>query len=122
MFGAAGAFGAAAGLPQTADADPIATTHTVGNHEVTAQWFNEGDESFVSVPDAQGTFSFNQEGVTPVQSGSEALKALSAQDSVRESGGGLSAILPIALLFCSAAAAGGAFYRWICRRKGRPKP
>lgn len=57
-----------------------------------------------------------------VQSGSEALKALSAQDSVRESGGGLSAILPIALLFCSAAAAGGAFYRWICRRKGRPKP
>ena len=65
MFGAAGAFGAAAGLPQTADADPIATTHTVGNHEVTAQWFNEGDESFVSVPDAQGTFSFNQEGVTP---------------------------------------------------------
>ena len=57
-----------------------------------------------------------------VQSGSEALKALSAQDSVRESGGGLSAILPIALLFCSAAAAGGVFYRWICRRKGRPKP
>lgn len=56
------------------------------------------------------------------QSGSEALKALSAQDSVRESGGGLSAILPIALLFCSAAAAGGAFYLWICRRKRRLKP
>ena len=56
------------------------------------------------------------------QSGSEALKTLSAQDSVRESGGGLKAILPMALLFCSAAAAGGAFYLWICRRKRRPKP
>ena len=65
MFGAAGALGTAAGLPQTADADPIATTHTVGDNVVTAQWFNEDDGSFVAVHDAQGSFSFNQEGVTP---------------------------------------------------------
>lgn len=65
MIGAAGAFGAAAGLPQTADADPIATTHTVGENEVLAQWFDEGDASFVSVANLQGTFAFNQEGVTP---------------------------------------------------------
>ena len=65
MFGAVGGIGATAGLPQTADADPIATTHAVGDNVVTAQWFNEDDVSYVSVANAQGTFTFNQEGVTP---------------------------------------------------------
>ena len=65
MFGAVGGIGATAGLPQTADADPIATTHAVGDNVVTAQWFNEDDVSYVSVANAQGAFTFNQEGVTP---------------------------------------------------------
>ena len=65
MFGAVGGIGATAGLPQTADADPIATTHAVGDNVVTAQWFNEDDASYVSVANAQGAFTFNQEGVTP---------------------------------------------------------
>lgn len=65
MFGATAAMGTAAGLPQTADANPIATTHTVGENEVVAQWFDEGDANFVSVANPQGSFAFNQEGTTP---------------------------------------------------------
>ncbi len=59
-----------------------------------------------------------------VQSGLEALKTLPSQDSVGEweSGGGLKPILPIAILVCTAAAVGGVFYRWICRRRRRQKP
>ena len=40
MFGAVGCIGSTAGLPQTADAVPIATTHAVGYNVLTAQWFN----------------------------------------------------------------------------------
>lgn len=65
MFGATSGICAVNGLTQTACADSITATHTVGDNTIAAQYFSETDNSYVALPHVQGTFSFNQEGVTP---------------------------------------------------------
>ena len=43
---------------------PAGATHTVADHDIRAQWLGE-ESDFVRVADVQGTFVFDQEGVTP---------------------------------------------------------
>ena len=74
MAGVAGAVllasgaGAALAAQQPAAADggsrPVGATHTVADHDIRAQWLGE-ESDYVRVADVQGSFTFNQEGVTP---------------------------------------------------------
>ena len=74
MAGVAGAVllasgaGAALAAQQPAAADggsrPVGATHTVADHDIRTQWLGE-ESDYVRVADVQGSFTFNQEGVTP---------------------------------------------------------
>ena len=67
MFGAATAAGSAVAAtpPQTAGADPSATTHVVNDQEVLARLLDQGDAPYVRLANVEGAFAFNQEGTTP---------------------------------------------------------
>ena len=67
MFGAATAAGSAVAAtpPQTAGADPSATTHVVNDQEVLARLLDQGDAPYVRLANVEGAFTFNQEGTTP---------------------------------------------------------
>ena len=74
MAGVAGAVllasgtGAALAAQQPATAEegsrPAGATHTVADLDIRAQWLGE-ESDYVRVADVQGSFTFNQEGVTP---------------------------------------------------------
>lgn len=64
MFGTTAAL-AAPLADQAKDAEPSATTHNVNGNEIVAGWFNEADTDTVQAANVQGSFVFNQEGVTP---------------------------------------------------------
>ncbi|MEG0759567.1 MAG: molybdopterin-dependent oxidoreductase, partial [Raoultibacter sp.] len=65
LFGATTAIAAPIQQAQKADQEPQATTHTVGDREIIAHWVGEEDSPYVKVAHAEGSFAFNQEGVTP---------------------------------------------------------
>lgn len=67
LFGTATAI--ASPLQQAQDkgqsTEPQATSHTIGDREIIARWMGEEESPYVKVANAQGSFAFNQEGVTP---------------------------------------------------------
>ena len=58
MFGAATAAGSAVAAtpPQTAGADPSATTHVVNDQEVLARLLDQGDAPYVRLANVEGAF------------------------------------------------------------------
>lgn len=64
---ASGGAAAVAGLaPAVADAEtqPTGAVHTVADHQIRSAWL-AGDEDFTPVSNVEGSFTFNQDGVTP---------------------------------------------------------
>lgn len=67
MFGAATAAGSAVAAtpPQTAGADPSATTHVVNDQEVLQRLLDRRRTLQCGLANVEGAFAFNQEGTTP---------------------------------------------------------
>lgn len=64
---ASGGMAAAAGFaPATADAEtqPTGTVHTVADYDIASRWL-AGVDDYLPVANVEGSFTFNQDGVTP---------------------------------------------------------